>query len=316
MIEVPAMEEIQQPVEQPQGPLVSVLILSFNRGAALRRCLEALERSQDRALLQVIVLDPGSYQSASALQVDFPEVTILRMPRNFGATKALNIGFRTVKADMVLFLDPAIVVEPDTIFRLIAALDANTDAAAVCPLLVDAQGQVLPQVRKLPDSDTLWKVWQDETAVPASVPAAGERIVAEYPGRRALLIRLPFLKGMNYFDEHYGDWGADLEMAFQIRHAAKKALIIGDIRVTDHLAAEAAPRWSNGQRATLAADRLNGVARFVARRAGFFGGVQLRLTAALITFVRALTFQSPGYNWSLLTGLLSGTKIDGSQGDI
>lgn len=306
------MEEVQQPIEQPQGPAVSVLVLSLNREAQLRGCLEALERSNDRARLQIIVLDPGSHKSASQLQPDFPEVTILRMPRNFGATKALNIGLRTAKADAVFFLDPAIEVQPDTIGRLLAALDESRDAAAVCPLLVDRNQQPVPQARALPDRDTLAKTWRGGEGIPTAVPA-GERVAVGYPGRKALLIRLNFLRGMNFFDEHYGEWGADLELAFQIQHAAKKCFILGAVTVVDHSAGEPAPVYSASDRALLAADRANGVARFLTRRTGFAGGLLFRVGAILSTLFAALTFQEPGFSWSLLLNLLGGTKIDGSQ---
>lgn len=306
------MEEVQQQAEQPQGLSVSVLVLSFNRDAHLRGCLEALEKSADRQRLQIIVLDPGSQTSASLLQPDFPEVTILRMPRNFGATKALNIGLRTAKADTVLFLDPAVLVEPDTVSKLLAALEANREAAAVCPVLVDGQRKPLAQVRALPDRAMLGRIWRDGEEVPSSLPS-GDVTATGYPGRRALLIRLNFLRGMNYFDGHYGEWGADLELAFQIQHAAKKTLILCDVPVVDRAAGEAAPDMTASDRALLAADRANGVARFLERRTGFLGGLMFRIGALLSTLLAALTFQDPGFSWSLFMNLLSGTKIDGSQ---
>jgi GT2 family glycosyltransferase len=306
------MEEVAQPLEQPQGPSVSVLVLSFNRDAHLRGCLEALERSVDRQRLQIIVLDPGSRRSASLLQPDFPEVTILRMPRNFGATKALNIGLRTAKADLVFFLDPAVEVQPDTISKLAAALEESRDAAAVCPLLVDTKGQPVPQVRPLPDRETLVRIWRTGEGIPTAVPS-GERTVVGYPGRKALLIRLNFLRGMNFFDEHYGEWGADLELAFQIQHAAKKTYILGDIAVVDRSAGEPGESLSASDRALLAADRANGVARFLERRTGLVGGLLFRAGAILGTLFSALTFQEPGFSWSLFMNLLGGTKIDGSQ---
>jgi hypothetical protein len=306
------MDEVAQQPEQPQGPSVSVLVLSFNRDAYLRGCLEALERSEDRQRLQIIVLDPGSRKSASLLQPDFPEVTILRMPRNFGATKALNIGLRTAKADIVFFLDPAIEIRPDTIWKLVAALEESRDAAAVCPLLVDGKGQPLPQVRPLPDRDTLVKIWRTGEGIPAAVPS-GARTAVGYPGRKALLIRLNFLRGMSFFDEHYGEWGADLELAFQIQHAAKKTYILGDVAVVDRSVDEPVEALPVSDRALLAADRANGVARFLERRTGLVGGLLFRAGAILSTLFSALTFQEPGFSWSLFLNLLSGTKIDGSQ---
>lgn len=311
------MEEVQPlTLEQEQlAPLVTVIIVSYRRRSVLRRCLEALEKSEDRARMQVIVLDAGNHDTTPEWDLEFSEITFLRMPRNFGATKALNIGIRSAKADLLLFLDPAISVEPGTISQLIAQQEATPDAGALCPLLVDPSGKPVPQVSALPDRDTLWKAWQDPAALVRTVPGSGPGpIVVEYPERKALLVRRVFLHGMNYFDEKYGEWGGDLELAFQIRHAGKKALILPAVKAVDHSATEAQLNWSNGQLAIIAADRLNGVANFLGKRLGFVPGLLIQIQAILVTLLRTLTFQRPGYNFTLLLSLLGGQKIDGTQG--
>jgi hypothetical protein len=61
---------------------------------------------------------------------------------------------------------------------------------------------------------------------------------------------------------------------------------------------------------------LSGTAHFLGKRLGFMPELLIRLQAILVTLLRALTFQNPGYNWSLLSNLLGGSKIDGSQGGV
>ncbi|MBI3208183.1 MAG: glycosyltransferase [Candidatus Solibacter usitatus] len=283
----------------------------------MRRCLDAVEKSTPREALQVIVLDPGMHDTSTQWDIDHPDVEFLRMPRNFGATKALSIGIRSAKAELLFFLDPAVEIKKDTIAKLVEALERNPESGAVCPLLVDGAGVAVPQIRQLPSRGDLSRLWQDENALTAATPqAVGAPIPVEYPGRKALLIPLPFLKGMNYFDARYGEWGGDLELAFQIHHASKKAYIVPDVTTLDHSASEPQPSFDSGQRATLTADRLNGVAHYIGKRSGFFAGIWMRIQAVLITLVRALTFQDAGYNWSLLFDLLNGKKIDGSQANL
>jgi N-acetylglucosaminyl-diphospho-decaprenol L-rhamnosyltransferase len=318
---VPEVENLEEPDgQQPEpepGPIASIIIVSYRRGAALRRCVAAIEKAEQRKRLDVIVLDLGMYDTTGEWDLEFPETTFLRLPRNFGATKALNIGIRSAKAALLCFLDPAVELLPDTIPRLVAALEEIPEAGAVCPLLVDEQGNAVPQVRRLPDKASLWQAWQDEAALTATVPPVSDKpVVLEYPGRKALVVPRSFLKGMNYFDEKYGEWGADLELAFQIRHAGKKALLIPDVKALDRSALENRPAYASAQRATLAADRLNGVSHFLSKRAGFVAGLMVLIQAILVTLLRALTFQDAGYNWSLLASLLGGQKIDGSQGGI
>ena len=94
-----------QPI--PSGPRTSVLIVSHNSVAALRCCLDALLRTTDRQDVEILVVDKGSRDGSEQLDSDYPGVTFLRLPRNFGYTKALNIGTRTATGDYLFLLDPA-----------------------------------------------------------------------------------------------------------------------------------------------------------------------------------------------------------------
>jgi GT2 family glycosyltransferase len=125
------MEENQA----PGPPRVSAVVLSYNTAASLRRCLAALEASSIREQMEIIVVDAASQDESPRLDTEFPNVAFQRMPRNFGATKALNIGARTALGEQIFFIAPEVEVDKDTAVRLAAHLEANAEIAAVCPAL-------------------------------------------------------------------------------------------------------------------------------------------------------------------------------------
>ena len=126
------------------------MVVSHNRADLLRRCLDSLESSEGRDTLQVIVIDNGTYVCGAEWDTQFPKVQFVRLPKNFGLTKAMNLGWRAADAPYVFFLHDDTAVEPSAIARLADVLDANPEAAAVCPLLVDAEGRPAPQLGSLP----------------------------------------------------------------------------------------------------------------------------------------------------------------------
>ena len=146
------------------APRVSVVVVSHNRVDLLRRCLAALERSEGRDRLQIIVVENGSTDGSADLDSEFPNLQWIRLPKNFGLTKAWNLGWRAADADYVLFLHDDTEVEPGAIARLADALDANTEAVAVCPLLVDAEGRPAPQLGSFPP-DGNWRPAQVSVAI-------------------------------------------------------------------------------------------------------------------------------------------------------
>src|SRR5580704_5287209 len=128
-------------IDLPPAIRVTALIFSYDSAPALRRCLAALEASNDRASIEILVVDCGSHDESPQLDSEFSNVTILRLPRYFGRTKALNIGTRTATGEYLFFLTPGVEVLPTTIPALVARLESDPDVVAACPLLVDTESR-------------------------------------------------------------------------------------------------------------------------------------------------------------------------------
>jgi GT2 family glycosyltransferase len=278
----------QQNAEQePRPPRVSVVVVSRNRADLLRKCLESVEKSEARATLQLIVVDNGSRDGAVQLEADFPAAQFIKLPKNFGLTKALNLGWRAADAEYVFFLHDDTEVSPTTAAMLADALDANPDAAAVCPLLLNESGQPAPQLGNLPPDGS----WQ-----PAQ-PAGAEPFPVEYPRGAALMARVYSIKAIRQIDERYGQFGADADLATQILRASKKILLVpaATVRHRDNRAYTAPER----------ADFLLARAVFAGKYSGFGAGLQARLGSIFGPLL--------GFRLGELRYTVAGQKIDGTQ---
>jgi GT2 family glycosyltransferase len=277
----------QSDEQQKAAPRVSVAVVSHNQVDWLRRCLASLERSEGREKMQIIVVDNGSSDGSAQLDSEFPNLQWIRLPKNFGLTKAWNLGWRAADAEYVLFLHADTEVEPDAVARLADALDANAEAMAVCPLLVDAEGRPAPQLGSFPP-DWEWR--------PAEV--SGDAPVAvEYPRGAAIMARVFYVKAIRQIDERYGQFGADADLAIQIRRSSRKILLVPAARVR-HGGREG---YSSLERA----DFLLGRAVFMRKYAGFAEGLKARIAAVFGPLF--------GFRFGELKHTLGGQKIDGTQ---
>jgi GT2 family glycosyltransferase len=273
--------------QEKPAPRVSVAVVSHNRVELLRRCLASLERAEGREKLQIIVVDNGSRDGSAELDSEFPNVQWVRLPKNFGLTKAWNLGWRAADAEYVLFLHGDTEVEPGAIHKLADTLDANEDAIAVCPLLVDSEGRPAPQFGTFPP-DGNWR--------PAQA-SSGEPVAVEYPRGAALMARVFYIKKIRQIDERYGQFGADADLAMQIRRAGRKILLVPGARVRHE------PRGEYP--AMERADFQLGKAVFLERYEGFAAGLKARIGAVLGALV--------GFRIGELKYTISGQKIDGKQ---
>jgi hypothetical protein len=281
MSKTPQMPET--PSEAPLALRTSVLLVTHDCVEGLRRSLAALEASVPRAPIEIIVVDNGSRDGSAQLDAEFPAVNLLRLPKNFGYTKAANIGIRGAKGDYVLLLPPGIEVAPDTVTRLADQLEQNPEVGAVLPAPA--------QTFALPTAEQLYAEWKSGVALPAA-PIG-------YARDSAILVRRTFLAGMRFFDQRYGEFGAQLDLFHQLRNAGKKVAVLEDVRV----GGSAVVAGTTDSVDTV--DRINGIAEYAGKYQGFAAGLKVRLGAGLSSLV--------GFRIGILSGIVGGQKVDGDQ---
>jgi len=302
LISPQVVEKPEAVEEAPKPPGTTVLVVSYNRADLLRKAVEALECSKDRDKIEVLVVDNGSTDGSAELEVDFPNTRFIRMPRNFGLTKALNVALRSATGEFILLLHEDTEVSPETVSLLTRILENQSDVGAACPLLVTPDGQPAAQLSSLPAPGRTSLEWR-----PAD-PALGEQPV-EYARGAAIMVRSLSLKAMGKIDERYGTYGSDAEICYQVRRAGKRVLLAPDARVIHHGRTE----LDTGTRAAVDADRILGMAVYVRKRFGIVRGLLYRIYTVLGALGGLLTFRDFSYHFSLFGALLSGQKIDGTQ---
>jgi len=262
------------------------VIVAFNRLAAVRRNLEQMGEEH-----QVVLVDNGSDDGTSVLETEFPTMRYIRLPKNFGLTKAINIGVRAAEGTYILLLHDDVVIKSADVSRLADHLEEHQEAGAVAPLLMTPAGQPAPQVRKLPTSSDPDPLFQ---------PAQGEgEIVVSCVSGAAIMLRSFFLRALRQIDERYGNYGSEIELCIQVRRANRKTVVLRSVSAVHE------GLRSPMSRTALAGDRVAGIAVFLGKHSGLVPGVLYRLKCALSGL---FTFR-----FKVIAGALAGAKIDGSS---
>ena len=252
----------------------------------MQRAIEALERSEARQAIEIVVVDNGSTDGSQQLENDYPRARFIRIPRNFGLTKALNLGVRGSEGEYIFVQHEDTEVFPETVRILAEILDKQPDVGAACPLLVDAEDRPAPQLGRFPPDDT-WR-----PAAPGPDPVA-----VDYARGAAMMIRRFFYTAMRQIDERYGQFGSDADICFQVRRAGKKVLVVPAARARHEGRAAESPLRQ--------ADQKQGTAAWIGKYGGFWSGLRAQI-GAVFGALGSLEFGIVKY-------LLSGQKIDGSQ---
>jgi GT2 family glycosyltransferase len=119
-------------------PSVSAIIVNWNHGHLLPGCLDVL-LAQNYPSLDVTVVDNASQDgSADWLPQRYPGVQLWALPDNRGFAAALNWGIDHTQGDLVLSLNPDVVVSPAFVAELVKAIVRDAGTGMVAPKLLQA----------------------------------------------------------------------------------------------------------------------------------------------------------------------------------
>jgi GT2 family glycosyltransferase len=126
-------------------PNVFVVIVTYNGAKWVDPCFSSLRQSCTP--VKTIVVDNGSTDD-TLLQIEnrFPEVDVIRSPKNLGFGKANNIGMERAYqqgADYVFLLNQDAWVEPDAVEKIIAAHKAEPIFGILSPMHMNGAGNGL-----------------------------------------------------------------------------------------------------------------------------------------------------------------------------
>ena len=121
-------------------PRLAIVIVNYNGRGHLEGCLRSLADAPPHTSTEIIVVDNGSTDGSQAIVFAYPAVRLIEMRRNVGFSAGNNVGIRASATELVLLLNNDTIVPEGAIDRLVAALDADPQAAVAGPRLVDAQG--------------------------------------------------------------------------------------------------------------------------------------------------------------------------------
>lgn len=116
---------------------ISVVILNYNGAEMLRNFLPTLLRNTP-AMVEVVVADNASTDdSVTVMQNLFPEVTLIKLERNWGFAEGYNRALQQVKSDYYVLLNSDVEVTEGWIEPMLSVMENDAAIAACQPKILD-----------------------------------------------------------------------------------------------------------------------------------------------------------------------------------
>jgi N-acetylglucosaminyl-diphospho-decaprenol L-rhamnosyltransferase len=224
------------------APSLDIIIVNWNAGELLRRCLAALPAAVDDtfSLNRVVVVDNASTDgSADGLEGLPIPLTILRNGTNRGFGAACNQGSAGSTADCLLFLNPDVYVRRDSLAAPMAFLadPAHADVGVVGIQLRDGRGVVSRSSARVPTPATIGaRILGLDVLFPGRLPPL---FLTEWDHESTrdldhvigafYLVRTPLFRRLGGFDERFFVYLEDLDLSVRIRRLGWRIVFLGDV---------------------------------------------------------------------------------------
>lgn len=117
---------------------VAVVILNWNGEHFLKKFLPGVVAHSSITGVEVVVADNGSNDgSIELLKKEFPSVRIIQFDKNYGFASGYNLALKQIESEYYVLLNSDVEVPEGWLTPLIKFMDANPQAAACMPKLLD-----------------------------------------------------------------------------------------------------------------------------------------------------------------------------------
>lgn len=205
------------------GPAVSVVVVTYQSGPTLDRCLAALKAQRFRDFETLLVDNASADGAAQAAAKADPALRLIANPQNRGFSGGVNDGVRAARGRWIALINPDAYAEPDWLAELMAATRAYPDTRVFAsrqlmahdPSRLDGLGDVMSA---------------------AGFPFRGGYTRPD-PGRQevgevfsacggAMLIDRDLFLAHGGFDERLFCYCEDVDLGYRLRLAGERTLVI------------------------------------------------------------------------------------------
>jgi N-acetylglucosaminyl-diphospho-decaprenol L-rhamnosyltransferase len=220
-------------------PILSIVIVTWNSGRWIERCLRAIPAACDGLAYEVVIYDNASADTTPQLVAD-RGARVMHAASNDGFAAGTNRAVRESSGRYLFLLNPDCELAPHALTSLVRFLDAHPKLAGAAPLL-DGDGQREFQLRRLPTLRSLaGEIFAFHKLFPKNAHTAFHRYRdldlteprrIEQPAAAALLLRREVFDEVGPFDEQFAPaWFEDVDYCRRLAVLGKEVWVVPEAR--------------------------------------------------------------------------------------
>ncbi len=218
------------------APTLSYCVVNTNGRELLLACLAAIERTHPTGVeREVLVLDNASEDgSAEAVRGLGADIRLIALERRTGKAENDSTLMREASGRYCLLLNEDSELRPGAAAALVAALEADPEAAAAGAQLLDSEGRPVPCAWRFPGVGTAaaGAVFLHRRLTVQSVGSETRRV--DWAQSSALMVRREAATEIGYMDPDFFVYYDECDFAKRLADAGRHSLFVPGAEAVHH----------------------------------------------------------------------------------
>jgi GT2 family glycosyltransferase len=198
---------------------LSIIIVTCNSEKYILNCLGSISRSIQDLEHEILIIDNNSTDQTKILIKGFPNsVRLAENTENLGYAKALNLGLRTSLGEFILFINPDVIIESDSLLPMINFMRANPKAGICGCKLLNGDGSPQYSTGSFPTLfSTIYRIALPRRMRKYNLWGYSKVRECDWVTGAFMLIRNTLIDSVGYLDENYFMYYEDVDYCLQAK---------------------------------------------------------------------------------------------------
>lgn len=221
--------------------MITIIIVNYRTSDFILKCIKSIEECCSLEL-EIIVVDNNSNDMGfDKLGEEFPKVKLIKSIENYGFGRACNTAQTLSNGEYLLFLNPDIIVQPNSIEYLFENYRKIKEPGILTGVLINKSNEIQYSYNKFPNLK--WELKEAfSIGLYSTIKGLNEKIKStknlfisiDWAHGAVLMIKNSIFKEIGGFDEDYFLYYEDVDLQRRLVNIGRTNYLIVDSRFFHH----------------------------------------------------------------------------------
>jgi len=216
------------------NPLVSIIIVNWNAGKYLEKCIKSLMKQSYKEFEIILVDNASTDGSLEEVENKFPNVRIIKNNENLGFGVGVNNGISECRGDVIALFNPDAVAEKDWLQNLVSVLYSSDKIGA-------ASGKLLSIIENEEEIFCTWSKMNPYTSIPYYFKNEKPSAKVDTLTGAAMVVKKEVIKKIGLLDPEYFLYYEETDWCARIIRAGYDLVYVPNSKVWHSVSSLASP---------------------------------------------------------------------------